>query len=455
MRLVRTAALAGLAAALAGQTPAPALPPAAPAEIPASSLALPVRVDLDPIFRQVDAQAPVSPPQVETWAPIPGKPLTYARYNLVREPLSIALHDDRLRVRTVCRYGLDLGLKGPGFIKTVGSCGRSPESPRRVLVELRTQLGLTPQWGLELKDTKAEASLMDRCAITFMDVDITDQVSGGMQDALKTAAEELGRQVRENSLVRDRAQQAWNLLQQPQELQKGVILLMRPEKIRLGPFHTEGRTLVLSPEILARPLVVVGAPPPQEARPLPDLELAAPAQPGFRVDAETLLPYTDATLQMTGLMQGRRFDTGKGQVEIRTVALDSAPEGKVLVELDLAGAFEGVITLVGQPVITPEGALRLEGLDYTLESQSRLMRVGSWLFHGKLKALLQEKVDLAAAAQFKDLQAQVQTALNRPLAPGLSISGSLRAMKVDRVEAGPEAFRLFAHLEGEAKLEVR
>jgi hypothetical protein len=422
---------------------------------PASSLALPVRVDLDPIFKQVEAQAPLSPPNVETWAPIPGKPLAYARYNLIREPLTITLRDDRLRVRTLCRYGLDLGLKGPGFIKAVGSCGRAPEQPRRVLVEVDTELVLTPRWSLELRNTKAEATLMDACAITFMDVDITDQVSGGMRDALKTAAEQLGKQVRENSLVRDRALEAWKLLQQPQELQKGVFLAMRPEAIRLGPFKTEGRTLVLSPEILARPLVVVGQLPPQDEKPLPDLDPAPPAAPGFRVDAETLLPYAQATLQMTDMMQGKKFDTGKGDIEIRTVALDAAPEGKVLVELDMAGAFDGVVTLTGQPAITPEGQLRLEGLDFTLESQSRLVRFGSWLFHGKLKALLQEKVNAAAAQQFKDLQGLMQGALNRPLAPGMAIVGSLRTLKVDRVETGSEALRLFAHLEGDARLEVR
>lgn len=420
-----------------------------------SSLALPVRVDLDPIFRQVEAQAPLSPPNVETWAPIPGKPLSYARFNLIREPLSIALHDERLRVRTLCRYGLDLGLKGPGFIKTIGSCGRSPEAPRRVMVELRTELALTPQWFLELKGTTAEATLMDPCAITFLDFDITKEVSGGMQDALKGAAELLGKQVRENSLVRDRAAEAWKLLQQPQELQKGVYLAMRPEKIRLGPLKTEGRTLVLSPEILARPLVVVGQLPPLDASPLPDLDPTPPSPPGFRVDAETLLPYAQATLQMTEMMQGKKFDTGKGEVEIRTVALDAAPEGKVLVELDMAGAFDGVLTLQGAPVITSDGLLRLEGLDFTLESQSRLVRLGSWLFHGKLKALLQEKVNLAAAQQFKDLQGTMQGALNRQLAPGMAISGSLKNLKVDSVEAGAEALRLFAHLEGEAKLELR
>ncbi|HJW08363.1 MAG TPA: DUF4403 family protein [Holophagaceae bacterium] len=430
--------------------------PGAPAESQApSSLALPVRVDLDPIFKQVDAQAPLSPPNVETWAPIPGKPLSYARFNLIREPLSISLRDERLRVRTVCRYGLDLGLKGPGFIKTIGSCGRSPEVPRRVLVELRTELALTPQWFLELKNTKAEATLMDTCAITFLDFDISDQVSGGMQDALKVAAEQLGKQVRENSLVRDRAAEAWKLMQQPQELQKGVYLLMRPEKIRLGPFRTEGRTLVLSPEIQARPLVVVGQLPPLDQHPLPDLDPTPPAAPGFRVDAETLLPYTQATLQMTEQMQGKKFDTGRGQVEIRTVALDAAPDGKVLVELDMAGAFDGVLTLVGQPAITPEGLMQLEGLDFTLESQSRLMRFGSWLFHGKLKALLQEKVNQAAAQQFKDLQGMVQAALNRNLAPGMAISGSLKTLTVDSVETGAEALRLFAHLEGDAKLELK
>ena len=104
-------------------TPAPASASAFVEELEPSTLALPIRVNLDALLKQVEAQAPLSPPNVETWAEIKGKPRTYFRFNLIREPLSLRVKDSQVSLRVVANFGMDVGLRTLGNHYTVmGSC---------------------------------------------------------------------------------------------------------------------------------------------------------------------------------------------------------------------------------------------------------------------------------------------------------------------------------------------
>ena len=70
---MRQVALLLSALSLVAQTPPAPAPTSAFVEgLEPSTLALPIRVDLDVLLKQVEAQAPLSPPNVETWAEIKG-----------------------------------------------------------------------------------------------------------------------------------------------------------------------------------------------------------------------------------------------------------------------------------------------------------------------------------------------------------------------------------------------
>lgn len=443
-----------LALPLSAQTPS--APSAFVEELEPSTLALPIRVDLVPLLKQVEAQVPLSPPGIETWAEIKGRPRTYFRFNLIREPLAVRVKDAQVSVRVVANFGMDVGLRTIGnHFTVVGSCGRAPEPPRRVLLDLKTEIGLLPGWRVDLRQTAFEVTPLNTCEVTFLGFDITDQVTAGMKENLRAGADLLGRLVRESALARQKAQEAWTQFSQPIELGKDLYLLFQPRRIRLAPLATQGRTLVITPEIEAQPRLVLGAKPQTDPTPLPDLEVNASLKPGFRLRVEADLAYTHASQQFAAQVVGKTFDTDKGRFEI-TSARVWGEQGKAMVEVGLKGRITGKVTLSGKPLSDPAtSSLRLTDLDFTLDSQSWLARLGDWIYHSDLRRVLTDKAHFLMDQQFQGLREAVQAGLNRQLAPNLQLSGTLKAFRVAAVTTGAEGFRSQAYLEGEVQVDMK
>ncbi len=457
---MRRVLLPALALPLAAQVPAPPTPvPAGPLQaVPAgtpSFLALPLKVDVGSLLPQLEALVPRTPPVVEQWAEITGKPRTYFRCNLYREPLRFRFRDQRVVVSVVVNFGMDVGVRTVGQHFTVmGSCGRAPEAPRRALIEVDTSWVITPDWRLELREPQATVTPLNSCQITFLGFDITADVTAGMQAQVKAAIGQLDELLRTSDLLRKRAQEAWNLASEPLEVRKDAWLLLRPEKLRLGPVRGQGLGVVATPELQARPLLVVGPKPSSEAHALPDLEAAAEIPPGFHIRAEAELEYGAASRQLQEALLGKRFDTERGALEVRSVAV-SGREGKALLTLQVAGALEATLTFLGRPVISEEGLVKLADLDFSVESAGWLTRSAAWLFKSKIRRTLQERSTLLIGQQFQELTGLAHQQLNRALAPGLELKGQLKELKLESVLAGPSAFRLVARLEGEAGIELR
>jgi hypothetical protein len=246
---------------------------------------------------------------------------------------------------------------------------------------------------------------------------------------------------------------AWLQAQQPLELAPGVFVQMNPEKVRLAPLHSSGKELLVTPEIQVRPALSLGAPGPVAYRPLPPLELSSdPVPPGFRLRVVTDLSFEQATAQLDKQMTGQHFHTDKGDFDVTSVAVRGAG-GLAVLEVGLKGRVTGKLTLTGQPVFDPElGTLRLDNLDYTLESKSWITRLGEWIYRSTLRKTLADKCNFFMDKNFQDLKARAGQGLNRSLAPGLNLSGSLDGFTLEQVQVLDDRFSLVALLNGQVQL---
>jgi len=436
----------------------PLLPAPPPTESAPSFIAAPVVVDLAQLFAIAERTTPRVPPGVETWINLPGPALggaTY-RFNLYRDPLNIALTGNKVQVSTTVNYWLQVGVRMKGWVRGVASCGVAPESFRRMRLGLQAELGLTPDWNLDLRITPQEPQRLDACQVTALGYDITDKVLAGMKDSLLKAAQGMERQLRDGTVFRQKVENAWLQAQQPMELSPGVHLLLNPERMRLAPLHSEGTVLTITPEIQVRPSITLGEPPSQPYRPLPPLDLAPTSiQPGFRLRVEANLGFEQATSQLARQMVGQRFETDKGAFEVQSVAVRGRA-GSVLLELGLKGRVEGKLTLTGQPRFDPEsGTIRLDGLDYTMESSSWLTRLGLWLYRGSLRQTLNEKCNWFMDKSFQDLRAQAQAGLNRDLSPELAMTGAIDGFALDQIQVLDDRLSLVALMDGQMRIALK
>lgn len=442
-----------LALPLNAQAPAMALE----ADPGPSVLAFPIRVDLAAIFMEVEKSAPRKPPGVEAWTQLPGAPTgTSFRFDLTRDALRFSLRENRFLLRTEASYWLEVGARMAGrWYQGMGTCGKGKESPRRVVLGVRGEFDLTPEWGIQLRTRPEEPLPLDPCLITFLGYDITDKVVAGMKTELEKAARDIERQVGQTALLRQQAEKVWKAAQEPIELAPGIHLVLNPERIRLSPWRNEARTLVLTPEIQSRPVLTLGERPPAGSLPLPRLETAAPVTPGFRVRLDLDLPFTEATRQLQSQVQGRKFDTEKGQFEILAASV-SGQGGRAILQVQVKGRIEGTLALAGRPVFDEEkGQLKLVDLDYTLESRSWITRFGEWFLRSSLRRTLQDKADWFLQQSFAEIRTQLQQGLNREILPGVALKGELGALRLGQPKILEDRFRVEAHLEGRAEMEVK
>jgi hypothetical protein len=448
-------------------------------ETPPSFIAAPIRIDLAPWFQTAEQTTPKVPPGVDTWLNLAGPAIggaTY-RFNLYRDPLSFALSDNRLAVHTTVNYWLQVGVRMQGWIKGLGSCGIAPEPFRRARLGILAEVALTPDWRIDLHCAPEEPMRMDACRVTALGYDITDKVLAAMKDSMLKSTLAMEQQLRDSSLLRQKVENAWLQAQQPVELSPGVFLLMHPEKVRLPPLRSNGKELLITPEIQVRPSLSLGTPAPQPYLPLPPLDLSASTvQPGFRLRVETDLSFAQATSQLDKQMIGQHFHTDKGEFEVTSVALHGAAgqaspggavqtssivagqgspggAGLVVLEVGLKGRVNGKLTLTGQPVYDPElGTLRLDNLDYTLESRSWITRLGEWIYRSSLRRTLAEKCNFFLDQNLQTLKRQVGLGLNRTLAPGLTLSGNLEELSLDQVQVLEDRFSLVALVNGQVQI---
>lgn len=455
---LRSRALTLLLAASAFST-APLMSQSSPGSAPESEsslLAIPIRLNLEPIFQMAERTAPVTPPGVETWTPLPdAKGAAVFRYNLYREPMLFQLGGNRLKVLTMTNYWLELGVKAGSWIKGVGSCGQGREGFRRAMLGVQADFGLTPNWGLTLKATPLAPVAVTPCQLTAAGVDITPKVLASMRDALTRATQAMEQQAQNNALLRQKAEAVWNLARQPIQVSKGIYLLLNPEKIRLAPLRSEGKTLIITPEIQAHPAIIFGPPPAVTTQALPNLEqLPSGSANGLKLHVDADLPYSEATTQLRRQIAGKTFDTAKGSFKVLDVTVRGEKD-KALLTVDLKGKVNGKLTLIGKPVFDAKaGTLRLEDLDFTLESKSWITSFGEWLYHSTLKKTLSDKANWFLNRSLNDLKGTVQSAMNRDLAPGLHMSGALADLRPGQPQVLADRFRLDAVLEGQLQIDV-
>ena len=438
--------------------PPDAAPPAPLPELPDSSLELPVTVRLDEAAAALEREVPSRLDATGAWTMVAGDRIGI-KYALTRAPIRLALQGPQLGATVTASYQAEacvrnpLAFGGPSCPK-VASCGVG-ERPRSVELTLRSEASWSPGWKLRTR-SRFELAYPDPCRITFLQYDVTPLLDGYLRPQLDRAAADLDARVARAADLRARAAEAWERLAQPIPLPGNAVLLLHPRAAHVSPLSGSGQAIDFTVGLVARPVVHLGAPPREPAPPLPPLQVErGAAAPGFHVALDGLIPYPEANRQLEAQLAGRTFDAGGHTVTLRSLSVSGAGGLAVVKAHVVTSAIEGDLYLVGRPAYDPATAtISLQDLDYSLETRDALSASLEWLLRDSLRAKLREKARFAVGPRLEALRAQVEAALNRPLAPGVALSAQVRRLRPVAVQAGRDALVARVEADGEARLLV-
>jgi hypothetical protein len=458
VRRSRTLCAASLlaAAACGGHfiVPAPATSGAAVASLPPierATVVLPVTIAMSALRARLDSVFPPSDSLDRAKCSAMGG-LVCHQYVYRRDTLDLSMVGDRMTLFTRLRFRGRVGLPGVGGI---ASCGYAPEAMRRAEFRFATSLYWRADWRLASRATVLSPNILDPCQVTLLRVDATPAMKRVIDGQLAGLKQQFDSIVPAVADLRPAADSMWRVMQRPFAIDSAstIWFTMAPDAVSLAPLTGTGDAVATAIVLTAHPRVTVGTRPAPDLRPLPSLTLST-AHSGIHVPLEIELPFDDLSKRATALLAGEV--AGKG-ITVNDVAVWGVGDS-VVVKVDIKGRMSGAVYLVGRVGYDAASRSVLIGdLRYTIESDSKMSSIKATLGAPRIHRALDAATGhgrLAIGAQLDAVEQQLDAQLNRELAPGVSLSGAVHDVRIERLYSTQSAFVLRVVFDGDAKIIV-
>ena len=421
--------------------------------LPVSTLAMPVTYDLSPVIDVLESKVPRAFGSLEDRKEIPSNDRAQAAFELRRGPFRAELDGDVARMSAVIRYRGRAWYDPPLLPEISASCGTGEnEDLPRAVVAISARLTLDDDWGLRGRarvDRVAPFSDTDRdrCRITPLRIDVTDRVIDAADGLLRSHLPEVDAALAGVDL-RSRFERWWGLLSEPIELGDDVWLVIDPVGVRRGPTGGEGRTLVASVGLSARPRIVLGDKPPTVLRPLPRLD-SAYVEHGLYIQASGIADYPSANRRLNEALGGRVLEREGRKFRIRKLRSYGIGGGRVAIEITFDGSARGRVFMVGTPAYRAESAdVYVPDLDFDVSTSNVLVSGLDWIAHQGLAELIRERAQWPVQDVLDLARERLQQGLNRRLGDDVRLIGSVEDVEILGVY--PTKDHLVVHLSAKA-----
>lgn len=452
--------MAGLCASLACgghfEVPAPVLQPGsgnalAPAE--PATIVLPVSISLGRIRGALAAQFPAADSLTQAQCVALGGSVCH-QYVYKRDSLELRMNGDRLDLLARLQYRGRVAISGIGAL---ASCGYAPEAMKHAELRAVTSLYWRSDWRLASRNSSVAAQLLDACQVTVLRLDATPLMRRIIDGQTAVLRQQLDSALPALADLRPAADSLWRTLQRPLALDSTSTawLSMSPQNIALARPLGRGDALTTALVITARPHASIGARPTGAQGALPVLGLAPTGAAGIHIPVDIELSFADLSARVTQLLKG---DVAGADLTIDDVKIWGVADTAV-VRVSVRGTVSGDLYMLGR--VQYDSASRrvlVSELRYTLASDNAMSRFKATLGSYRIK----RAIDLATGygrldvgTQLDSLRGQLTAQLNRSLAPGVSVAGTVDDIRIAALATSGTAFVLRVVLDGTARLSVR
>ncbi|MEP6618368.1 MAG: DUF4403 family protein [bacterium] len=425
-----------------------ALPPAQPAVI-----VLPISISLGKLRSLLSAQFPANDSLTQAQCVALGGAVCH-QYVYRRDSLEMRMNGDRVELIARLQY------RGRVAVPRVGgfaSCGYAPEPMKRAELKAATSLYWRNDWRLGSRNTALAATLPDPCEVTLLKVDATPLMRHIVDGQLEKLRQQLDSALPAMADLRAAADSLWRVMQQPVALDSASTawLSMTPENVALARPLGRGDAITTAVVITARPRASIGARPGRGTGRLAPLGLAPATANGIHVPVDIELPFADISARVSQIMRG---EVPGADLTVDSVKIWGVGDTAV-VRVSVRGTVNGDLFALGRVAYdTATRRVLVNNLQYTLASDSKMSRFKATLGSYRIKRALDQATGhgrLDVSTQLDSLRRQLTTQLNRPLAPGVTVSGSVDGLKIAGLATTGTAFVLRVVLDGQARLIVQ
>jgi hypothetical protein len=426
--------------------------------VPESYIDGPVLYHLAPALAWLDSTIPPRLGDLEERRESPDNPrLSYA-YELRRDAFALAVGGRSATLRTDVAYRVRAWYNPP-VLPTVGvSCGEEGDAPRaRVAVTMDVRLA--PDWSLQSRTLARVEPLSegdhDKCTITALEIDVTDDVVKAARGALQEKADAVNDRLASVDVATE-ARRIWTTLHQPVRITDSLWLTVNPTAARVGVLELRGDTLTTTVGLTGRPRVTAGPRPTPRIGPLPPPGDGAARKPALHLLTEGRLPYDVASSILTRELRGTEIEVAAQQLRVDSLHLAGVGDGRIAVALGVSGGVSGVLYAVGHPAYdTTTSKLFMPDLEYDVGTRNMLTGSLAWLAGDAVERFLRANVRVDLGPTLEEGRRLLEQSLNRELAEGVWLRTEIRAGQVHGLRAAPEALLVRAVATGRAEVVLR
>lgn len=428
--------------------------------IPVSVVEAPITYDLDTAIDSLEAAVPKLYGDLDVRFQNEGNERVHYAFLLQRSPFRVNVIGQTLTISADVEYSGKVWYAPPIGPEIEVSCGTGGDLPRRATLAIESKAELTPNWELRtqsrlLRLESYSDSSRDRCRLTFLRIDVTQQVFNKTRELLNEKLAVFDRAV-ERWPVRPRFEKMWLSLQKPVRLADSVYMTINPSGAQLGSVGATAKTAFANLRLFATPRIMTGPRPGLDSLPLPPLERARDVGRGAHVLLDASFTYPVATVMLRKALVGRTIEQSGHRLRIRDVRLSGIGGGRVALGVRVSGAVRGRIFFTGTPgydLITRQ--ITVPDLDYDIGTAAVLVQGYEWLNDVKLRDFLREKARLPDSTVVDQLADLAEDGMNRKLpARGTWLSGRIEQASVVAVRATKEEIRVRALADAELKLSI-
>lgn len=447
-------------------TVAPAVPQARPGvwtapvlpSMPPSVVDAPVTYALEPLLKALEAEVPRTFGDLDKRVRIDGR--RSVSYSATRAPFAVGFEDGRLTLATTLSYKARGYFRPPIGPTISAGCGTTDSTPPRVRLVLTSDLRIDSSWTLITRThvaslRPATPEERDACKVTFLQLDVTDQVVKAVRPLVERQLPRVDRRMARVDVKR-RVSRWYAQLQKNFRITDSLWLQLMPGRIALGDITLDDSQLVANIRLRATPRLVSGEKPAELLRPLPSLNRAASdVGDSVHLNIEGLLDYQDAAALLTKQLAGRKLRRLGRTATVERIDFAPLADGRVVLTATLGGSLTGNLYLVGTPQLDRVArALVVPDLDFDVATTDALISGVTWFKRDELVQWLRQGARFPLDKILERTRLKVQEALNRDLTDGVRLSGAVQTGRLVDVLVHPRWLVVRAEAAGTLALDV-
>jgi hypothetical protein len=173
------------------------------------------------------------------------------------------------------------------------------------------------------------------------------------------------------------------------------------------------------------------------------------------VVVDAALGYPVATSLLRRALVGRSFEHEGERIQIRDVRLSGIGGGRVALGVTLAGRVRGQLYFTGTPRLDPvRHEISVPDLELDVGTAQVLVRGYAWLRGVDLRDFLRERARLPESQAVARLRGLAESAIDRTLAPGVTLSARIHDLRAASVRTTSREIRLRAVADAEFRLAI-